>query len=122
GHRRGGGDGRLARPQGFLALSFYRLDPANQAEYAQEVTRWQEIEIQRDYLGHFPDLLARRRFFLIFADYFRFTQFWGLDTDVASREIDERLRVEPVSRKAIVDDWERKGAGKIGRASCRERE
>jgi hypothetical protein len=68
-------------------------------------------------LRRFPELLALRRFFLIFAEYFRSIHFWGLSTDVESEVLRARLQAEISERRAAVADWAASGQGPVALAT-----
>jgi hypothetical protein len=89
--------------------SLWRLDPVNRTSYVPSVVRWQTIQAHRDHLRRFPELLGQRRFFLIFADYVRSNQFWGLRADLEPQALWSRLRAPEAVRRARIDEWRRTG-------------
>jgi hypothetical protein len=93
--------------------SLCRLEPHNRAAYTQDLVHWLHVQLHRDHLRRFPQMLAQRRFFLIFADYFRAIQFWGLEADCESRQLQKMLSADEGSRRKSVAEWKTRGGNTL---------
>ncbi|MBN2424522.1 MAG: hypothetical protein JXB44_05825 [Calditrichaceae bacterium] len=65
----------------------YHYDELSTKEYLYEIQKWKIVQLERDHLKKLPELIKQGRYFNVFYDYFDTMQYWGLKTDIDSKEL-----------------------------------
>ena len=88
-----------------------RLDAQHRSTYQTSVVRWQVVQMERDQQIRLPQLIEQGRFFLVFQDYYRWMDSWGIPVDMNLGQLAERRDLTAAQKTEAAQQWKQRGSG-----------